>query len=1118
MPEAQGSAAYEHNARHIDAAGFYAIACDPRRHVAVEACAGAGKTWVLVSRIVRALFDGMDGMNGAHASLSVQPHQILAITFTKRAASEMRERLYHWLEDFSTASPEQLMQELRSRGVTVPSDAGAAQAQVQRLASLYRAVLQCPRPVQIRTFHSWFASLLRAAPIAVLQQLELPLQYELLEDDAPAKALVWRRFYQALLEQPPRQADFEAVVREHGRFQTEKALGVALDKRIEFARADAAGTVAASVRHFHDVYPALAGLDAPADALRSAAAQARWRAWSGVLARETNKTPQKAAQAITDAVALCEASPADATDAAVQCLAALRKALFVAGEDRLTHHLVKFEAAQEAAAELAELCGAQHHHGAWLYQQRMTALTRVMVDAFAVLKRERGWVDMTDVERAAMTLLSDPELAGWVQERLDTHVRHLLIDEFQDTNPLQWQALVSWLGSYAGASGNRPSVFIVGDPKQSIYRFRRAEPQVFRAAQQFVVQGLGGDLLSCDHTRRNTPAVLDAVNAVMAAARDNDGYDGFRIHTTDASDVGRVLQLPAIKRERPATAHSGAAWDASSAESCWRDSLTQPREVPEETLRNLEARQVAGWIAQALAHGLRPSDVMVLSRRRASLLPLQDALRALQVPAHVGEKTALIDCCEVQDVIALLDVLVSPRHDLSMARVLRSPLFDLPDQALVDIAVRRRTQPLSWFMLLQHDWPAEHALHGIGACLLRWKSWLDRLPAHDALQSIFSQHDVLARFAVLAPDVQRHAVLANLRALLAASLQVAGGRFISPYAFVRSLKAGGVMAPAMVAENAVRLLTVHGAKGLEAQAVVLLDTDTPARVAETMGVLVDWPAEAAHPQQFFFVSSEARPAQCAVPTRDHEQLQRQREELNALYVAMTRARRTLVVSSIEPHRDAPGSWWRRIVNQVTHLAPAEPVCAVAPVMEAESQDLFDLRVLPQVPLALATEDAVPAVRRQEPGKAEALSALVGQAMHRLLEWGAVDAAHTGAVRREFALDSAAAERAAGMAQRILAGAGAWAWDGAQLAWQGSEVELVCGGAVLRLDRLVQRKDDGQWWVLDHKSGLAPQDDPALVAQLLNYRAAVQAIYPDATVRAAFLNGEGQCIELPAMME
>jgi hypothetical protein len=126
-------AAYEHNGRSVSPQAFYAMACDPRRTVAVEACAGAGKTWMLVSRIVRALLDGVDPQTG---QLTVQPHEILAITFTKRAASEMRERLYQWLQEFSVAAADARLQALRDRGVTLPSDPVAQIALTTRLAAL----------------------------------------------------------------------------------------------------------------------------------------------------------------------------------------------------------------------------------------------------------------------------------------------------------------------------------------------------------------------------------------------------------------------------------------------------------------------------------------------------------------------------------------------------------------------------------------------------------------------------------------------------------------------------------------------------------------------------------------------------------------------------------------------------------------------------------------------------------------------------------------------------------------------------------------------------------------------------------------------------------------------
>ncbi|RZJ06397.1 MAG: DNA helicase UvrD, partial [Haliea sp.] len=251
------AAAYQHNGQPVTAEAFYAIACDPRRSVAVEACAGAGKTWMLVSRMVRALLEG------ASADAPVQPHEILAITFTKKAAGEMRERLYEWLEKFAHADDETLRHELVIRGVLGQKSADAPPEMRRQLSQLYQRILSGGRPVQIRTFHSWFAALLRSAPLGILQQMGLPLNYELLEDDAPARALVWRRFYAVLAEDAALRADFEAVVLTHGRFQADKALQGALDKRIEFALADAAGVVDTSVQHFCGQFEEMAGLEHP---------------------------------------------------------------------------------------------------------------------------------------------------------------------------------------------------------------------------------------------------------------------------------------------------------------------------------------------------------------------------------------------------------------------------------------------------------------------------------------------------------------------------------------------------------------------------------------------------------------------------------------------------------------------------------------------------------------------------------------------------------------------------------------------------------------------------------------------------------------------------------------
>ncbi len=141
----------------------------------------------------------------------------------------------------------------------------------------------------------------------------------------------------------------------------------------------------------------------------------------------------------------------------------------------------------------------------------------------------------------------------------------------------------------------------------------------------------------------------------------------------------------------------------------------------------------------------------------------------------------------------------------------------------------------------------------------------------------------------------------------------------------------------------------------------------------------------------------------------------------------------------------------------------------------------------------------------------------GQAMHRLLEWTghgkAIDAGQLKAIRREFKLDAEAARDALRMAERISAGAGGWAWDAQRIDWHGNEVTLVHAGRVLRIDRLVRHRETAVWWVLDYKSAARPERDPALMAQLLLYREAVQAAYPGAGVRAAFLTGQGELIAL-----
>lgn len=1088
------SAAFQINGRAVPVAEFYARACDPQRSVAVEACAGAGKTWMLIARIVRALLEGCE------------PQDILAITFTKKAAADMRKRLGEALAEFENMDEVQALEALKARGVAEPQ----ASAWVQPVRELAAQILASGRPVQVRTFHSWFGALLRNAPVSVLQALKLPLQYELLEDDGKAIPLLMPLFYAALKKDAQIHQDFVQTVALFGRNSTEKALTEALRKRVEFTLADAQGVVDNSVQTFAQRYPHLAGWPTPEASLSTPAARARWLAWAKDLGAESNATPRKAANDIVTAFELGE-DPLEQT----QRLAQLRKALFVQKEDRLSKNLEKFEAAKAAETELVGCWRAHQQHQAWLHHQRMTRLTRVLLETYRQLKHERAWVDMNDIEGAAQRLLSDAELSGWLQQRLDARVRHLLIDEFQDTNPLQWQALYGWLSAYVGAgSGEAPSVFLVGDPKQSIYRFRRAEPQVFLAAQDFVVKGLGGDVLSCDHTRRCAPAVVSLLNTAMAQAVQAGEYGAhFRAHTTESSAVGVVLRLPVVER--------GPKAAASDAPLEWRDSLRTPLREVEETIKTQEARQAARWLRQRIDAGELSADgVMVLSRKRDGLRLMHEALRDVGLASEQPEQRELNEAPAVQDVVALLDVLVSPQHDASLAQALKSPLFAWTDADLARLAEHQRQTPDStWWEILQTH-GASMGCHEVADCLRQYQSWVLQWPPHDALSAIFEHRQVLKRYAQAVAPRLRAATESSLRDVLAQSLAQDRGRFLSMYRLVRALKAEGNKATPSHTPGAIRLLTIHGAKGLEADTVLLLDTDALPTKPATMGVLVDWPGEKPVPSRLVFLAREQAPPECAQALMEQEQAARAVEELNALYVAITRAETRLVLSCVQPHQtQSHTSWWQRLSEGATPVEVAD-VGSTAAALPSTVQGLGVPPVDAAVLSAWTDRAQARQARHGEP-VSDDLRARLGSAMHRLLEWRPTpDAgfdwsdAQRQAVAREFELDSAQAIEALKMARGVCQGEAAWVWDAQRVSQWFNEVPVNHAGQTLRIDRLVRERESGQWWVLDYKSAHSPQTQSALLDQMQSYAQALRAVPDIGTVRLAFITPQGAFWEVP----
>ena len=1073
--------AYRIDGRDATREAFYAVACDPRRSVAVEACAGAGKTWMLVSRILRALLDG------------AQPQEILAITFTRKAAGEMRERLAQWLREFADASPAQRVEALMQRGL------GEADAQdmAPRLGALHEELLIGGRAVEVRTFHAWFSQLMRAAPFELLDELGLQPRMELVEDIADLEPDLFRRFHARVLADEDLHADYFALVRTRGRSQSSKWLLAALHKRVEIELADAAGTLQPSV----EPVPMEDGLVHPADELLGARWQHSLRELAAALGRGGAKA-QEAAAGLIGALAHAEGMP---------MLDAVWSALFTK-DDTPRKHLGKADSLLDVQAALERLRERVHAHEAFIEHGRMVRLARVLLSEYAALKRERALIDMADLERVALALLRDATLSGWVQERLDARIRHVLIDEFQDTSPLQWQALHGWLSSYAGAGGGAsgqrpPSVFIVGDPKQSIYRFRGAEPRVFAAAREFVAHGLGGALLECDHTRRNAPGVIALLNDVFAVARLHSGFDGFRAHTTEVTAneglPGRAL--PVVPRPPREQADAGKA----AQQLLWRPSLTQPRREPERVLREQEARHVALAVAELIAQGIAPGDIFVLSRKRASLRLAAAALQALHLPFTAPEDFALIDAPEVRDLLALLDVLVSPGHDLSLAQALKSPLFGVSDDDLLGIAQQAREAGSWWHALMRSP---TSTLQRARELLAAWAGPAQQLPPHDLLDRVVAEGDLMARLAATVPPARRVAALQAVEALLAQALELDGGRYATPYGFVRALRQRALTATPPAQPDAVQLLTVHGAKGLEARIVFVMDADPEAQNADTAGVLVDWPVHSPAPERCAFLYSEARCPPSLSTALAKERAAREREELNGLYVAMTRARQALVFSGVQPHRAAPqASWWARVVERLQPWLPQGASGA------ASADAVVRLHELPQAP---RREQLAPAMTGDDH------AARLGQAVHRVLEWqfggGPRDAAIeplAAAAAAEFALPAEAASEVQRLALAMMSSpAAARFFTAAGIEWAGNEVPLSLDGEALRVDRLVARREaDGRrvWWVLDYKLRHHPQQLAAYGEQMHRYREALRRAQPGDEVRCAFVTGAGEVVELDA---
>ncbi|MBI1889820.1 MAG: UvrD-helicase domain-containing protein [Burkholderiales bacterium] len=934
--------AWDADGRAVAANGFTSLACDPSHSVVVEACAGSGKTWLLVARMLRLLLSG------------AEPAELLAITFTRKAAQEMRERLLQLLHDLALLPEDKVRDLLLERGVA-ESELPVLLPQAR---GLYEKTLSSAQSLSIDTFHSWFAKLIRIAPLAA----GVPHGYVLTEATGELLAEAYGRFMESLNDrgnEATRQAMLD-LYEQVGDWQVRVLLDAFMARRAEWWAMEGRGDP-------FDFLRELCGEDGERDARLRLWEDASLRTRIGQIAAllgQGTETNKKRANAIESALT---------AGASAENFERICNEFFDGdGKGRKNNAKTKALAAvieknfgEQGAALFEEECEALAHALKELQRRgcepRVLALNRALfiagaayVQHYQEIKEERRVFDFADLEWHAYRLLTDEAHAAYLHTRLDARYRHILLDEFQDTNPLQWQIVRAWLQAY-GADGGKPSVFIVGDPKQSIYRFRRAEPRVFAAARE-LLKAEGARILKTNQTRRNAAAIVEALNTGFSA---NPIYAP---QSTNAQSTGAVWRLPLVGTSSSEEEESNDKDDEENPAFALRNPLSTPLEEQEDRRRLDEGRAVAQALLRARQErGCAWKQVMLLVKKRQHMGAYEMAMREAGIPFVSDRRGGLLDALEVLDLIALLTFLTTPGDNRALAHILKSPMFGVSDRDLIALAIC--TEEDWWQRLQAEALRTPVSVFADAANLLsKWIRIAAHLPVHDLLDVIVHEGQLIARYAQSTSSLMRTQVLGNIDAFIELALNLDAGRYPSLPKFIDALsrlrKGGDSDAPDEAgidqAADAVRMLTIHSAKGLEADVVVLLDANHSEPARDDVGILCEWPQHEDAPAHFsaFGRRSERGAARDAI-FNDEEAI-RQQEDWNLLYVAATRARELLIVSGVAAGRGADaegvahGSWYSRL----THV----PLCdvpqseAIHPeIAQAEKRfrlSVFDPPILP----------------------------------------------------------------------------------------------------------------------------------------------------------------------------
>ena len=1089
----------------VKADTFVQLACDPARSVLVEACAGSGKTWLLVSRLLRLLLAG------------AKPEELLAITFTRKAAQEMRERLLLLLHELALASDAKIVELLHERGLSETE----AHEKITLARALYARVLSSPHALAVDTFHSWFMRLLQIAPLSS----GVPHGFALAENATELRDEAWLRVMQSLND--PSKADVRdalmTVYEIAGDWSGKDMIDAFVDRRAEWWVASTAGDPLDGLRD-------LCGEDSERDARLSIwddqAVQNRLLHIAASLGKGT-KTQQQTASALEQAISAGASVDAFQSIASIMLTAKDQpRSLTITQAMRqvMTEEASTFLQSEWVA--LADLLVALKKRSqdrlVIRLNEAIAMIGNACLEHYQAIKADRRMLDFSDLEWQAWRLLTRSDHADYLHARMDARYHHILIDEFQDTNPLQWQIVRAWLDAY-GDDQQRPSVFIVGDPKQSIYRFRRAEPRVFESARA-LLRAQGAMDLKTNLTYRNGKNIVAVLNQAM---QENALYQA---QATRSSNEGTVWRLPLVRAEVPEL-------ECAAEGFTLRDPLQVFPTEEDDLRRQQEAFIVGCALQQARTQPdgrLRAwSDMMILVRSRTHLIAYERGLRDAGIPFVSSRGGGLLDALEVTDLIALLRWLTMPSDNLALAQVLKSPVGGATDEDLILLA---RSGEGSWWQRLSFLFESadqqetiesptatsqvntlSSSLHRIVPLLRDWQHASASLPVHDLLDKIMHQGQLAQRYASTLPASMRAQVLGNLDAFIALSLEVDAGRYPSIARFIDTLRrlkrASDQEAPNEAdidaSADAVRIMTIHGAKGLEADVVVIMGSNHSDSSRDHLGVLCEWPQDALAPTHFSVFGKSAARGWARESLFAQEESFRQQENWNLLYVAATRAKAMLIVSGVHSGKNeagvVAGSWYEKLL----HADEATPELVTKQSLATDAAfilDLFDPPAMPPPERKAGTEDTE--FTRE--------GSLLHLLMERLTE-AAVWPVQIPAIRVvaqwmgcSMAQSAAVCEQAA----QILASKPLEKFfDPDQFVFARNEMELIHDGELIRLDRVVMLDD--ALWILDYKRNYFEFQHADYQAQLEHYRQACRALFPGVRICCALITVDGKLWDLDA---